>query len=77
MPFTVAFGVTIHKVHGLTLAEAAVDIDSDIFQGGMAYVAFSRVSQFQNFILIDFCPAILHQPQTVSEEMERMARVQL
>jgi hypothetical protein len=39
LPINVSFGVTVHKVQGLALSSAALNIGNMIFQGGMAYVA--------------------------------------
>ena len=42
-PVTVAYAVTIHKCQGLSLDCVIVDLSSNVFCAGMAYVAISRV----------------------------------
>ena len=42
-PLILAYAVTIHKCHGLSLDCAIVDLSRKVFCAGMAYVALSRV----------------------------------
>jgi hypothetical protein len=51
-PLCVAYALTIHKCQGLSLDVAMMDLGSDIFEDGMAYVALSRVRSFENVHII-------------------------
>ncbi|KAL5457558.1 hypothetical protein EMCRGX_G034829 [Ephydatia muelleri] len=48
--------ITIHKCQGLSLDCAIVDLSSDIFATGMAYVAMSRVRTLAGLHLLSFDP---------------------
>ena len=51
-PLVLAWGVTIHKVQGLSLDKAVMDLGSGIFAHGQAYVALSRVRSLQGVMLV-------------------------
>ena len=55
-PFKVAYAVTIHKVQGLTLPEAAIDIGPNTFRAGMAYEALSCIPTAAGLFITDFSP---------------------
>uniref|UniRef100_A0A1X7TVL8 DNA helicase Pif1-like 2B domain-containing protein n=1 Tax=Amphimedon queenslandica TaxID=400682 RepID=A0A1X7TVL8_AMPQE len=42
-PFILSYAITIHKCQGLSLDAAIIDLSTDVFGDGMAYVAMSRV----------------------------------
>ena len=46
-PIVLAWAVTIHKVQGLSLDRAVMDLGKNVFAHGMAYVALSRVKSFE------------------------------
>ena len=71
-PLTVSYAVTVHKVQGLTLKEAAIDIGSSIFTAGQAYVALSRVPSLEGVTMLDFDPNVIYASMKVKEEMARL-----
>ena len=51
------FCTTGHKVQGLTVEKAVIDIGDDIFTSGQAYVALSRVKSCEGVALQEFNPS--------------------
>ena len=47
-----AWAVTIHKVQGLGLDRAVMDLGKNVFAHGMAYVALSRVKSLEGVCVI-------------------------
>ena len=75
-PLCVSFAVTIHKVQGLTLKEAAVYIGPEVFNAGMAYVALSRVTSLKGLTILDICPSKIYASKKVQAEMTRLRKEQ-
>ena len=71
-PLNVSFAVTVHKVQGLTLREAAVSIGKETFNAGMAYVALSRISSLDGLTVLDLCPSKIYASDSVKTEMARL-----
>ena len=55
-PLILAYAVTIHKCHGLSLDCAIIDLSNQVFSAGMAYVAPSRVRLLSGVHLAAFDP---------------------
>ena len=47
-----AWAVTIHKVQGLSLDRAVMDLGKDVFAHGMAYIALSRVKSLEGVCVV-------------------------
>lgn len=47
-----AWGCTVHKVQGMSLDCAVLDVGSNVFEKGMAYVALSRIRSLSGLYLI-------------------------
>ena len=66
---------TIHKVQGLSLDAAVIDLGPAMFEGGMAYVALSRVRTLEGVTLLDLVSAKIKTSKAASQEMERLCSV--
>ena len=51
VPITVCYGMTVHKVQGLTLDKVVIQLDEKMNHEGSAYVALSRTRTLNNIIL--------------------------
>jgi ATP-dependent DNA helicase PIF1 len=56
IPLSLAYAVTIHKAQGATLDCALIDIGSNTFEYGQAYVALSRVRSLESLYIWDLNP---------------------
>ena len=71
-PIKLAWGLTIHKVQGLTVDKAIVSM-AGRFQAGQAYVALSRVTTLNGLFITDFDPQKLKADESVKSEMKRLS----
>ncbi len=71
-PISLSWAATIHKVQGLTLDHAVIDIGTDVFSPGMTYVALSRVKTLTGLALIHFDPEHILCSPLVVKEMDRL-----
>uniref|UniRef100_A0A1X7SRG4 ATP-dependent DNA helicase n=1 Tax=Amphimedon queenslandica TaxID=400682 RepID=A0A1X7SRG4_AMPQE len=55
-PLILSYAITIHKCHGLSLDTAIIDLSTDVFGDGMAYVALSCVSTLNGLHLLSLDP---------------------
>ena len=67
-----AYAVTIHKSQGLSLDCAIIDLYSQVFGEGMAYVALSRVRSLSGVHLTAFSPTSIMASRTCVEEVNRL-----
>ena len=71
-PVMLAYAVTIHKCQGLSLDCAIVDLSSNVFCAGMAYVAISRVRTLEGLHLTAFDPKSVIVSNSRLEEVNRL-----
>ena len=73
-PLFLAWGVTIHKVQGMTMKEIVVNMDRTLgrFDRGQAYVAFSRVTQFEKLHILNYDRGQIKVDNDVDAEMKRI-----
>ncbi len=63
-----------HKVQGISLHQADIDLGNDIFDHGQAYVALSRVRRLEGVLLIGLIIASFDKNKTyVHDEYARLA----
>jgi ATP-dependent DNA helicase PIF1 len=67
IPLILCWAISIHKSQGITLDSAIIDIGSDIFAPGQAYVALSRVRSYNGLYLSAFSPAKIRIDKKVAE----------
>jgi len=67
IPLRLAWACTIHKAQGATLDSALIDIGSNTFEYGQAYVALSRVKGLESLYIHDFTPTAFRINEKVSE----------
>ena len=53
LPLVSCWAATIHKVQGLSLDSAVIDLGPNMFEDGMAYVALSRDRTLDSVALLD------------------------
>ena len=66
------WAATIHKVQGLSLDAAVIDLGPHVFEYGMAYVALSRVRSLDGVALLSLSAERVSASPLVSSEMERL-----
>ena len=77
IPLILCWAATVHKVQGLSLDAAVIDLGVNVFEPGMAYVALSRVRTLGGLALLNFEPTKVKANKRVHEEMERLTGPQL
>ena len=64
---------TIHKVQGLSLDSAVIDLGPNMFEDGMAYVALSLVCTLEGVALLDLVTGKIKASKLVHQEMVRLS----
>ena len=72
MPLILCWAATVHKVQGLSLDAAVMDLGTNVFEPGMAYVALSRVRTLNGVALLNFQPRKITANKRVHDEMARL-----
>lgn len=78
-PLFLAWGVTIHKVQGMTMKEIVVNMDPSLgrFDRGQAYVGFSRVTEYDKLHIVNYDRSQIKVNKDVDAEMKRMRENEL
>ena len=72
VPLILCWAATIHKVQGLSLDAAVIDLGPHVFEYGMAYVALSRVRSLDGVALLSLTPERVSVSPLMSSKMERL-----
>lgn len=71
-PLKLSYALTIHKVQGLTLDAAVLDLGDSVFSEGMTYTALSRVKTLKSLAVIAFSRKKIMTSDEVKAEMRRL-----
>uniref|UniRef100_A0A1X7T2L0 ATP-dependent DNA helicase n=1 Tax=Amphimedon queenslandica TaxID=400682 RepID=A0A1X7T2L0_AMPQE len=71
-PLILSYAITIHKCQGLSLDAAIIDLSTDVFGDGMAYVALSRVRTLNGLHLLSFDPLSVKVSNPCINEINRL-----
>ncbi len=71
-PLQLCWAATVHKVQGASLDKAVIDLGSDTFENGQAYVAMSRVRSLDGLILCAYNPVKVKAPEASLNEYHRL-----
>ena len=74
LPLILCWAATLHKVQGLSLDAAVLDLGEKVFEPGMAYVALSRVRTLDGVALSSFEPQKVKANKRVHAEMARLRK---
>ena len=72
LPLLPCWAATIHKVQGLSLDAAVIDLGPKVFEDGMAYVALDRVRTLDGVAIIDLVSSKIKASQLATKELDRL-----
>ena len=72
LPLLPCWAATIHKVQGLSLDAAVIDLGPKMFEDGMAYVALSRVRTLQGVALLGLVEKKITSSTVANDKMDRV-----
>ena len=70
LPLLPCWAATIHKVQGLSLDAAVIDLGPKVFEDGMAYVALSRVRTLEGVALLRLVGDKIRASTLAGQEMD-------
>uniref|UniRef100_A0A1X7VHI7 OTU domain-containing protein n=1 Tax=Amphimedon queenslandica TaxID=400682 RepID=A0A1X7VHI7_AMPQE len=71
-PLILSYAITIHKCQGLSLDTAIINLLTNVFGDGMAYVALSRVRTLTGLHLLSFDPLSVKVSNPCINEINRL-----
>ena len=72
LPLLPCWAATIHKVQGISLDAAVIDLGPKMFEDGMAYVALSRVRTLQGVPLLGLIEKKITSSTVANDEIDRL-----
>ena len=74
-PLQNAFALTSHKAQSITLPQASLYLDNQMFAPGQAYVAISRCQSWDDIQILSLSPDAFLVDQRVKEEYKRLEQI--
>ena len=74
-PIILGWALTVHKVQGMTLNTAYIQLNKNFFASGQAYVALSRVKCIDNLHLLDYDPTAIYLDSYYKDLLKWMKHV--
>ena len=75
LPLLPCWAAIIHKVQGLSLDAAVIDLGPKVFEDGMAYVALSRVRTLDGVAITDIVSSKIKASQLATKELDQLRGV--
>lgn len=71
IPLMLSWAMTIHKMQGITISMAEIDVGNTVFEYGQIYVALSRLRSLDGLYLLNFNPKKIKANPVVLEFYEK------